>query len=330
MAGLACSLSQLWPAHAQAQPAEPVDFEWTAPSGCPQREDVQAGIRKLAGPRKSSSVPLRAEATITRSESGELHLRLVLHAGDMLEERNIDGSSCSALAGATAVAIALLFRSGGLHNDNPDANAPPTEGVPEDGPRDAKPVSAPAPPAPPAGANPRATRRWHGLLQLPLGALGIGPLPAPSFGVAAAAGAAFDDWRFLARGALWFPKQVVTTRDFRQYGADPQLLTATLQVCRALLRSRFELAPCATLSVLHLSARGQGAHIAAHTDQTTWVAVGVGARGELHVSRWLSLLVGVEGELETSRPRLALSGVGPVATLLPAAATLTVGPEWIF
>jgi hypothetical protein len=95
-------------------------------------------------------------------------------------------------------------------------------------------------------------------------------------------------------------------------------------------QSRVELAPCATLSIEHLSARGQGTHISAHTTQTTWVAAGLGAQARVHVASWLNLLLGVEGEIETARPRLFLDGVGEVATLLPVAASMSLGSEWIF
>ena len=109
-----CLLVQLSSTHVQAQPIPSVDLEWSAPADCPRREDVQARIRKLAGKRKWTALPLRAEAVIVRKEDGRLRLRLVLHAGEMVGERNIEGSSCSALAGATAVVVALMFRSGGL------------------------------------------------------------------------------------------------------------------------------------------------------------------------------------------------------------------------
>ena len=98
VAAASCLLVQLSSTRAQAQPTQPVDLEWSAPADCPRSEDVQARISKLAGTRKWSAVPLRAEAVVVRKDDGRLHLRLVLHAGELVEERNIEGSSCSALA----------------------------------------------------------------------------------------------------------------------------------------------------------------------------------------------------------------------------------------
>ncbi len=323
-------------AQQQVQPLEAVNLEWTAPADCPQLEEVQTRIRKLAGSRKSSALSLRAEATVTRKDEEMLRLHLVLHAGEMVEERNIEGRSCSTLAGATAVAVALLFRSGVLQSTDVDHTAPPsttgetaagttTNGGPATPRGNAAKISRAA-----TGTESRSRRHWHGLAQLPVGMLGIGPLRAPSLGVGVAGGASVGSWRFLARGVLWFPEHATTSDDFQQYDAEVRRTTITLLACRALLISRFELAPCATLSIDHLSARGQGAHVAAHTVQTTWAAVGLGLQARFQVTAWLSLLLGVEGEIETSRPRLLLDGVGPVETLLPAAATISVTPEWIF
>ena len=331
-----CLLVQLWPAHVRAQELEPVNLEWTAPPECPQLEEVQARIRKLAGSRKSSALSLSAEATVTRTDEDVLHLHLVLHAGEMVDERNIEGRSCSALAGATAVAVALLFRSGALQSSDvdPTASAPTNEaaaGTNNGGP--AKPPDTAPKTSRAAGVDDtrsHSRRHWRGLAQLPLGLLGIGPLRSPSLGVGIAGGAAFDSWRFLARGAWWFPEHASTSDDFQHYSAEVRRTAVTLLACRALLQSRVELAPCATLSIEHLSARGQGAHISAHTAQTTWVAAGLGAQARVHVASWLNLLLGVEGELETSRPRLFLDGVGQVATLLPVAASMSLGSEWIF
>lgn len=336
--GLLGLLVLLSPARVQAQhQLEPVNLEWTAPAECPSLGEVQARILKLAGSRRSSSLSLRAEATVTRKDEDVLRLHLVLHAGVMVEERNIEGRSCNTLAGATAVAVALLFRSGVLQSTDVDHTTPAsttaagagttTQGGPP------KPADTATKTAHGASVDDTASgsrRSWRGLLQLPLGVLGIGPLRAPVLGVAIGGGASVDSWRLLARGVLWLPEHAWTSDDFQQYGADVRRTTLSLLGCRALVLSRFELAPCATVSIEHLSARGQGTHISPHTAQATWVAAGVGAHARLHAASWLRLLFGVEGQLETSRPRLFLDGIGQVETLLPVAATISLGSEWIF
>jgi hypothetical protein len=339
-----CSLVQLSPTRAQAQPIPSVDLEWSAPADCPRREDVQARIRKLAGKRKWTALPLRAEAIVVRKDDGRLRLRLVLHAGDMVGERNIEGSSCSALAGATAVVVALMFRSGGLPpsteqpelsttgEQNPDGGttdqpaSAPNQATQEPKPSDV----SPAKPTPVAKVpKSRSPRRWRGLAQLPLGVVSIGPLPTPSLGVAVAGGASFDQWRFLARGTAWLSQYSAGADEFEPFGARVRRTSLTLFACRSLFASRFEIAPCATVALAHLSARGEGTHIAPRTAQATWVTAGLGLHARFHVVSWLSLVLSGDGEIGTSRPEFVVDGVGQVRALGPGAAIFGLGTEWI-
>lgn len=344
VAAALCLLVQLSSGRAQAQATQPVDLEWTAPAECPRREDVQARIRKLAGTRKWSAVPLRAEAVVVRKDDGRLHLRLVLHAGELIEERNIDGSSCTALAGATAVVVALMFRSGGLPpardestglsstgEQNPDGGASGPASPPNTSTQDEKPPEI-TPAKPPSFAGvPKATppRRWRGLAQLPLGVFSIGPLPSPSLGVAVAGGASLDQWRFLARGTAWLSQYSAGDDGLEPFGARIRRSSLTLFACRSLLVSRFEIAPCATVGLAHLSARGEGAHIAPRTAQATWLAAGLGLHARFHVVSWMSLVLSADGELATSQPQFVVDGVGQVQALGLGSAILGLGTEWI-
>jgi hypothetical protein len=173
-------------------------------------------------------------------------------------------------------------------------------------------------------------RNWRVLAELPIFALGIGPLGTPSTGITAAGGATIDRWRFLAKGTAWFRQQTSATIGFHDYGADIHRTTFSLEACRALVLSRFELAPCALVSLEHVSARGTGAHIDARTATLSWFAAGVGVQARFYVTPWFGLTAAIDGQFETSRPELSLDGLGGVAHLFPAAATGTVGPEWIF
>lgn len=358
---LLCLLSLISPARVCAQPSDPVDLEWTAPAECPGQEEVRARLRKLAGSRKSIGLPLSAEATVTRNESGGLHLHLVIRAGELVGVRNMDGKSCRDLVGASAVALVLLLRTATpLNQDNLAGEAGPGDetvrgqSATDDG-------SSQAPAAPQEKTSPTAAataaegqqptrpeerqkprsisaRNWHLLLQFPIGALGIGPLRTPNFGIALAAGASFGRWRFLVQGTRWRANHASATLGFQQYnteivqqyGADIDLTRLTMLACRAIVISPFELAPCASASVEHVSARGTGAHVAVNAPAATWFAAGIGAQARVYIAPWLSLFLGMDGELEFSRPRLSVDGVGTIEHLAPAAATVTVGSEWIF
>lgn len=357
--GLLLVLGVCAPTAARAQPRDPIDLEWTAPAECPRIESVRARLRKLAGPLKSTGNTLRAEATITRNDDGGLHLRLLVRSGSLAGERNMDGKSCSALAGAAAVTLVLLLHSSepltendlaGTSNTAPaggqsksDASTNGAASNPAATDRSATrqdPIratpSAPTPPdqhpsRPAPGPDARPERRWHVLLQLPQVELGLGPLHQPSVGLAIAAGAALDRWRFLAKGSLWFSQHATASNADQQYGADIDRQAITLLTCRGVpLSSGFELSPCLSLAVQHLSARGTGVHVGPQTGTATWFAIGAGAQGRVNVAPWLRLVLGLDAQLQVAQPSLSVDEIGPVERLLPVALLTTLGPEWIF
>jgi len=171
-------------------------------------------------------------------------------------------------------------------------------------------------------------RRWRFLAQAPLAVLSFGPLPEPSWGLALAGGFSLENWRLSLGGSAWL-RQSVTVDQATGDGADVDRLTGTFKACHTLGQTRFEVAPCLALSLEHVSARGTGAAVTGRSEQTNWLALGVGAQGRLLVSTWLALLVGVDAQIETARPVISIEGASAVRQLGPAALTVTVGPEWI-
>jgi len=343
--GLAC-------APARAQSPEPVELTWDAPEGCPDAADVQTRIRKLAGSAKPVGTALRAEATITRTADGGLHLKLIIRAGELVGERNLEGRSCEALAGAASVNLALL-----LSSQQPLRAADvgePTAATPGDADDAAQPGATEPANAEPASSGPKpqtqapqaatqreasevsqasevdapSTRAWRALLDAPLASLELGPLPRPSLGGALAAGVLLHRWRILAEAGLWL-RQELSVDTPPGVGATVDRIDAGLRACRAFPFGRFELAPCLVVSLRHVSARGRGVHVAAQTAASTWVAAGAGVQARLELASWLSLLASVDARVEGSRPRIIVDGAGRVGQLGPAAVKMVIGPEWI-
>jgi hypothetical protein len=160
-------------------------------------------------------------------------------------------------------------------------------------------------------------------------ALGLGPLPHPSFGFGLAGGVLIDQWRFVAEGRGWLSQRVTTTSDLEEYGAEIDRFAVTVRACRTVLQSRVELAPCLALSLEHLSARGYGPQITSRTESTLWLAAGGGGQARLPVAPWLTLVAGADIQIQTARPAITIDGVGLVEQLGPVAATVMVGSEWI-
>ncbi len=338
----------LRPAHALAQVSSGAELSWRAPEGCPSESEVRARVQKLAGSAKSSSASLRAEGTVTRSEDGEFHLELVVHAGALVGSRKIDGKSCSDLAGAAAVALALLLNSDaplsadtlGAEAPNPTAApngsssssaSPPTTSPTRDpqSPRESPPHESRAlePTRSPA---PDAASARHFFIQLPIGALGVGQLPHPSFGFGLAAGVVGAGFRLSLRAEDWLGQHLDTTYLLDSYRADLSRQSLALSGCRAFPASGFELAPCVLLSLERLSARGTGPGVAPRASSQLWPAFGLGLQARLRISAWFGLFSEIAGELEASAPQVTIDGVGDIGQRFPrAAATITVGPEWI-
>ena len=152
-------------------------------------------------------------------------------------------------------------------------------------------------------------------------------------------GFSFDRWRFLAEGKIWASQHETISN----WGGDSELelnrFSVSARACRSVFGSRFEFAPCAVMSVHHLSVLGSGPNLVSGADTVTWAAVGVGAQARLLITHWLGLVAGFDAELQLSRPEITMSLPGSgspeptessIEQLAPAAATITLGSEWIF
>jgi hypothetical protein len=344
----AITLSLLVPERAHAQQMAGVIIHWDAPPRCPQQSDLSDRVRRLSGSPTALQVAVQADGTITQTDDGRFHLKLLLSSGGLVAERNIDSTSCADLTRAAAVAIALLLHSEeGVNDGNPNepntaggtaahTEPAPTSSGSADHPQPDKTVSlrdTAASPNPSAGdgldaQGPTAGRRWHARLRAPLAALGIGPLPRPEWGLTLAAGASYDSWRFWLEGTDW-RHQVVPAKAFPGYSANVELLTASLKVCEGHRFSVFEIAPCVVVSLEHAAASGAGQNVVPQSQHVNWLGLGVGVQGSIRVVSWLSLTLAVDGQIEASRPRISIGGVGAVDQGAPGALTVTLGPEWI-
>jgi hypothetical protein len=326
-------------ASANAQPDEPVVLELNAAAGCPSKDQVLDRVRTLAVRWPPRGAPLRAAATIARLGDGRFHMTLVVRAGGFVGERNLESATCESLANAAAVHIALLLNDGA-------SDRSPSPSRPDAIAAESAPLAAEAGQQAVAASPPRALATTRAIedtpastghletplrfiVQAPRGSVQLGPLPQPSFGVSIGAGLMIEHWRFFAAAHVWL-EQAVPRDDQPAIRADVARISASLRACRAVVRGRFELAPCAKLSLEHLWARGAGADVAARTAKATWVAAGLGLQSRLHVLQWWYVVADVDGEVEAARPEISIAGLGRLGKLNLAALTLTLGSEWIW
>lgn len=369
LGGMLVALFVTVPVYAGPQPT--IDLRWVAPPGCPQESDVRGRIQKILGSGRHES-PLRAEGTVTRIDR-RFRLELVVHLGDVVGTRGLESSSCEDLAGAAAVEIGLLVHSveAAAKPNYDDSQSSPSPAVGESGASGSgsdggsglsSPGGTAASPAVPVPEGARTERRkeveseteepppqaemprsWHFLVQAPVAALGVGPLPPPSLGAGLSLGFEHARWLVQAQGLSW-RRQNVPASGFPGYGTDVDRIGARLLTCHELRFSRFGIAPCLVAGIERISASGTGSNILPSSRHATGVNAGAGLQGRLHLASWIRLVLAINGEIELVRPQLLMQGLGPLAPpaedmeppdpptpvyrLAPAALAVTLGLEW--
>jgi hypothetical protein len=315
-----------------------VRLSWTAPAGCPRADDVRARISELAGKTPADDASIEAEATITRTHAGRLHLTLVVHSGSSVGQRDIEANACEDLAGATAVNLALLLRSGlppmaagperapppSVDTRPPVSRADSAANAETVTPSEATRATRPATLAP----QERSTRSWRVLARVPLVAASVGLLPSASWGAALALGVQVERWNLLLDGGAWL-RQSLSASDVPDVAAHLDRMELGLRACHTFSFGALELAPCARLSLQHIWTRGAGAHITARTAQTTWLAIGVGGQTRWSISSRLGLVAAVDVQAQTARPKIMIDALGRIGQIGSLALTLFLGTEWI-
>src|SRR6478672_11904733 len=101
--------------------AAPVAIEWSAPSGCPERERVVQRIERELGPLVLEDGPrVEASLAVVHDDDATWRLHLAIHKDTTtLGERDVTGASCDQVIDAAALIVALA-----IHENA--AAAPPT------------------------------------------------------------------------------------------------------------------------------------------------------------------------------------------------------------
>lgn len=325
----------------RAQSPPPIALEWHAPVGCPNEREVLDRIHALSPDWPPNGPPLQAAASIVRAD-GRFHLELRVRSEGSVGERNIDGKTCESLASAVAIHLALVLRDRASAHEARAANGDPAQtraaeqatlaSAPEVAAAAAVKSAMPARVADENTAEERegdSARRWHVLLQLPLAAAQVGPLPLPSAGLALGVGASIDAWQVLLQAFGWLA-QTLHHPDRPSLGASVNRLSVSSRACREMLSGDFGLAPCLSLKLEHVWARGTGNHVAARVDTATWLATGLGIQGRVRVAAHVNLIAAADADVQTSRPELSIGGAGSLGRLGRAAVSIALGVEWIF
>jgi hypothetical protein len=340
-------------ARAQAQ----LELSWDAPAGCPQAGAVRQKLQSIAGETLANAEQLRADGRITRSD-GRYRLTLTVGEGRTARSRTIDADVCSDLAGAAAVALGLLLREAagtadgtvtptpdGTSTTNPNGEANRTTGE-KTNPDGAKAAGAATTKK---AANPNdsnaedrkdesdsnsetgssSPRNWRILLRAPIGTVDVGPLPKPTVSVGGGLGVRVGAWRAGASGRI-FSDQTLWDSDTPNVGVRVSRVMLEVWTCRGFRSGAAELAPCVTLGVEHLTARGTGADVQPQSTRVNSVVPGAAAWGYLYLAEWLALTATAGLGVETTRTQFVVGSLGKAQQVGPILFSLGLGTEWIF
>jgi hypothetical protein len=282
---------------------------WEAPPECPTREIVLDRIRSIAKDSRGDDVA--AQIRVEAADQGRWSARVTATVGGIRSERSLGGSSCEAVAEASALIVGLLLTPAPGPSETPPVSVPVARHAPV--------VLEPAVPETPA-----IQRGISGGLSFRAAtAVDIGALPSPSPG--AIVGAA---WRVrpleVGLEAAAFAAQGATVSGSTS-GASVTLASASLDVCLAVpWGDRVVVAPCAGATLERLAATGFGAANAFVGQEQ--VALVPGALGELALE-WsplpvLAFRATARGIVPFARPTFVVLGPGGGEAGHPAAVAL--------
>ena len=290
-------------------------IRWTAPAGCPDRDDLVAAVeRHLGGPLQAPGRrPLVAEVEV-RAEGGAWRLRLTTRGADGDGERELWADTCAEAAEATALVLALAI--------DPQAVAA-AAAVPAPPPalatvavnRELPPLerAAPAPAAAPGAA-------WRASAGAAV-AGDLGTLPGGGLGGAAA----LRLWRgrvgLELAGSYW-PTRRAESGPGR--GGDIGLWGGGLRLCLAA-----PLDACLGVEIGDLHGSAFGVNMP-QSGSARWSALSAALARSWRLGGPLG--VRVEGELllGLERPTFFIDGLGDVHRPAAVAGRLLIGPEVYF
>jgi hypothetical protein len=287
----------------------PLELMWDAPAGCPDTSFVRRRIEQLV--HESPAASTHATAKIDSAADGRFHLVLTVHAGNLDETRTIDAASCSALADAFAVVVALAIDAsheaarveGSPTGQEP---APDRERLPSTTPPTAvhpvqKESLAPRRPTPPA---------THLALGLG-GSVVSGPLPQVSPGIVASAALRLSRFRV----------GVLGTRSFRQSpyfdrtaGASFDMIDVGAFGGYLVPLGIVAVGPYASFEATYVRYQGFGIRKPGVSSRT-WPTAVLGGRVEVGVTRRVGLFARADVLLPIGAPTFTLATTGDRVSL---------------
>jgi hypothetical protein len=312
-------------------------LEWTAPSGCPTKHDVEARVTRLVA--KPSAPPhdkMRARSVVSKDDTGAFKGEVELAIAAQSSKRRVKGESCEAVVDAIVLILAIAIDpDAALAAPQPEpALAPTPPDVSAPAVAIASPVvDAPVPPSrdvppshlPPAAA-PTTARGTHAALAI--SALADSGFFGPAPGVELSVGLHRRHLVLEAAGA-WLAPAKASLDGKPNEGASAWTAQAGARACVPLFDASIDVAPCAGASALWIVASGYGSD--APASGTGFVLLpSAGGRLTARLTSRIALRLGIDAELPLNRPRFVIDNSGTVVHTPVASARLAAGAELHF
>jgi hypothetical protein len=326
---VAALLAMTTAARARAETkVESVAFAWNAPAECPTGEQVLAEVARVIRGRQER-VAVRVHVDVERTPSARWQGLVSLDTADAHGERRFEAESCTAIASASALIIALTVEGGALL---PPEEPPPAPAAPAPPPvaiaARPQPIEKPAPPRP--------SQRPSQFIIAAAGAIDAGVMPGGAAGggeLALGFSLYTASWRVRTLGgAAYFPVGSNTLAATGE-GGRFSLFTLSLRACLSGIRGRLDLGPCVGGEIESMSAAGFGPpdRFEAASGSSWWAAGVAGALASWRVSPLLAVVVRGEAVF-TPTPQRFVVQPGSVLVHSPAqiAGRATAGIELRF
>jgi hypothetical protein len=304
---LPASLLTLWPGMATAGGPAPLDLEWVAPPGCPEKADVAAEVERLVGTELASRRHLTVRAVVAAigPDSYSLSLQSVLDG--VSGERTLTATSCRAVTDAAVLTMALAL--------NPDLKWPggaaaerPAEPAVSDG-------EAPPTHAEPAASHPDAGRRPLEWLGRTLFGMRAGSLPQASPELGLGLGASKAGLGLWLLGSYSPPT--------RAPHAEVWMLSSSALLCYSIVA---DLGPCGGVDLSWVRGRGDNVtHF--RSDAVSWLSAAIGLTGAFRLERRWKLRLEGQALFPMRRPEASVAGLGVVYRPGPWAGRAFMGLE---
>lgn len=320
---------------------------WTAPSAtCPSGEDVRsATLRNAKVATVQPGDALEADARVDQLKDTSWRVRLRTRRGGNVGEREIVAASCSGVADATAVVLALALVPPGSAIE-----APVTQQVTVAGPA---PAAAAAPPTTTTAATtatetdrPRApasssASSSHALAFGASGAADLSTLPSTAAGGSLTLAWTPGRLRFEADARRWGSQSAAVADS--SAGARFSMTTLGGRACFAALRTGrspgaqasgsnglfFEASPCVGGDVHLVAADGYGADTN-YSASAQWTTIDGGALLRLGFTSWLALRSRIDAFTPLTRPTFVVENTGMVYRPPTLGASASFGVEVLF